>query len=73
VPHVFDRLYKVDSARANVSGGSGLGLSIAKAIVERHNGTITVVSEPGHTVFTIALPQDAATAAQRAQPVSTNL
>src|SRR5262249_6296398 len=57
VPHVFDRFYKADSARANVSGGSGLGLSIAKAIVERHGGTIGVTSRPGQTVFTIAIPQ----------------
>jgi signal transduction histidine kinase len=65
VPHVFDRFYKVDSARANVSGGSGLGLSIAKAIIERHDGSITVMSTPGHTVFTIALPQEGAAAAPR--------
>jgi signal transduction histidine kinase len=58
VPHVFDRFYKADSARANVSGGSGLGLSIAKAIVERHGGTIAVASHPGHTTFTIGIPQD---------------
>jgi signal transduction histidine kinase len=58
LPHVFERFYKADSARANASGGSGLGLSIAKAIVERHNGRIAVASQPGHTTFTIALPQD---------------
>lgn len=58
VPHVFDRFYKADSARANVSGGSGLGLSIARAIVERHGGTIAVASQPGHTTFTISIPQD---------------
>jgi signal transduction histidine kinase len=57
VPHVFNRFYKVDSARANASVGSGLGLSIAKAIVDRHGGTIAVTSRPGQTAFTIALPQ----------------
>ena len=54
---MFDRFYKVDEARSNGSGGSGLGLSIAKAIVERHGGTIGLVSQPGRTVFTITLPQ----------------
>jgi signal transduction histidine kinase len=54
---VFDRFYKVDSARANGSEGSGLGLSISKAIVERHGGTMTVTSKPGRTAFTFTLPQ----------------
>ena len=59
LPHIFERFYKVDSARANGSGGSGLGLSIARAIVERHGGTIAAASEPGRTVFTIRLPRSA--------------
>jgi two-component system, OmpR family, sensor kinase len=57
LPHVFERFYKVDTARAAESTGSGLGLSITKAIVERHGGTIRVTSQPGQTTFTIALPQ----------------
>jgi two-component system, OmpR family, sensor kinase len=57
LPFVFDRFYKVDSARANGSEGSGLGLSISKAIVERHGGTMTVTSKPGRTAFTFTLPQ----------------
>jgi signal transduction histidine kinase len=56
LPHVFDRFYKADAARTTDSAGSGLGLSIAKAIVERHHGSIRVASAPGRTVFTIALP-----------------
>jgi two-component system OmpR family sensor kinase len=57
LPHVFERFYKGDTSRAADSTGSGLGLSITKAIVERHGGTIGVTSEPGRTTFTIRLPQ----------------
>ena len=46
LPLIFDRFYKADSSR-QTSGGSGLGLSIVKAIVERHGGTITVRNEGG--------------------------
>ena len=58
--HVFERFYKVDASRASESTGSGLGLSITKAIVERHGGAIRVTSQPGRTTFTISLPQSAA-------------
>lgn len=57
LPHVFDRFYKVDPGRGANASGSGLGLSIVKAIIERHGGTIAVSSAPGHgTEFTILLP-----------------
>jgi signal transduction histidine kinase len=60
IPHVFDRFYKVDPARAGQARGSGLGLSIVKAIVERHGAVVTVASTPGAgTTFTIAFPQEA--------------
>jgi two-component system OmpR family sensor kinase len=54
---VFDRFYRVDQARTRVKGGSGLGLALAKWIVEAHHGTISVHSrvDTGST-FTVALP-----------------
>ncbi len=57
LPHVFDRFYKADAGRTAGDGRSGLGLSIVKAIVERHGGTISVASENGRTEFVIELPQ----------------
>jgi len=54
LPQIFDRFYKVDVSRKS-SGGSGLGLSIVKAIVERHGGTITARNDKG-AVFEILLP-----------------
>ncbi len=57
--HVFDRFYRVDGSRSGMSGGSGLGLSIVKAIAERHGGRVGARSRPGvETVFEIILPQE---------------
>lgn len=53
---IFDQFYRSDSARKTRNGGAGLGLAIAKEIVELHNGTIHVESEAGETVFTVELP-----------------
>ena len=54
LPLIFDRFYKVDASR-KAAGGSGLGLSIVKAIVEQHGGIITARNEGG-AVFEIRLP-----------------
>ena len=58
LPHIFDRFYRVDTARDRAHGGSGVGLAIAKVITEAHGGTITAHSDgPGRgAVFTVALP-----------------
>ncbi len=56
LPHVFDRFYKADPSRTMT--GSGLGLSIVKAIAERHGGRVSVRSTVGDgTTFEITLPQ----------------
>lgn len=57
LPFIFDRFYKIDASRAGAAGGSGLGLSIVKAIVERHGGRIAASSAPGAgTLMVITLP-----------------
>ena len=57
LPRVFDRFYRADEARARATGGAGLGLAIARAIVESHGGAIAVASRPGEgATFTVSLP-----------------
>lgn len=58
LPHLFERFYRVDKSRNKKTGGMGIGLSITKAIVERHGGKIEVESEIGKgTVFTMRFPR----------------
>lgn len=53
---IFEKFYRLDSARTSRTGGSGLGLAIAKDIVELHNGTIIAESNDEETTFRVTLP-----------------
>ncbi len=58
LPRIFERFYRVDRARSRRSGGTGLGLSLVRHMVERSSGSVEVSSEPGEgSTFTITLPR----------------
>ena len=56
LPRYFDRFYRADSSRARTTGGYGIGLSTAKAIVLRHKGRIDNRYSNGEISFSITLP-----------------
>lgn len=53
---IFEKFYRMDAARSTNAGGAGLGLAIAKQIVELHGGSISAQSDEQATVFTVSLP-----------------
>ncbi len=61
LPHIFERFYRVDKSRSRAGGGSGIGLTISRHLVEAHGGSLTAAS-PGSgrgSTFSIILPTDA--------------
>nr|WP_186430387.1 vancomycin resistance histidine kinase VanS [Clostridium sp. BSD9I1] len=53
---IFEKFYRLDSARSTNTGGAGLGLAIAQEIITAHHGTISVESNSENTTFTVKLP-----------------
>ena len=53
---IFEKFYRLDSARSSQSGGAGLGLAIAKEITEAHGGSIAAQSNGEEIRFTVCLP-----------------
>jgi two-component system OmpR family sensor kinase len=58
LPEVFERFARGDSSRSRAAGSTGLGLAIVAAVVTAHDGTVSVRSRPGNTVFEVRLPAD---------------
>ena len=57
LPYLFERFYRADPSRHRKTGGTGVGLTIAQAIVRAHGGRITVESTPGKgSTFTVTIP-----------------
>jgi two-component system sensor histidine kinase VanS len=55
--HLFEKFYRLDESRSTNTGGAGLGLAIAKEIVELHGGTIEAESDEYYTKFIVTLPR----------------
>lgn len=72
LPHLFDMLYTGDKARTQNKNSAGLGLFIAKNIVEQHNGSITVESNVTQTVFEVRLPKGSQTLRNNGDGINSN-
>ncbi|HEY0602407.1 MAG TPA: HAMP domain-containing sensor histidine kinase [Herpetosiphonaceae bacterium] len=69
LPHVWERLYRVDRSRVRRTGGSGLGLSIVQTLVAAHNGSVDITSEVGKgTTVVVTLPRNRAFVQEAANP-----
>jgi len=69
--HIFDRFWRADRVRSRATGGAGLGLSIARWIVDQHHGAIEVESEPGRgSTFRMSFPRAAGSVGQNADGIS---
>jgi signal transduction histidine kinase len=73
LPHVFDRFYRTDTSRNRDAGGGGIGLTIARALAEAHDGSLTATSRgPGRGAqFTLTLPIYQCRSAKRGYPAPT--
>ena len=59
LPHIFERFYRGEKSRSRETGGAGLGLAIARSIIEAHGGNIRAASEPGNgSQFTFTIPSE---------------
>ena len=56
LPRLFDRFYRADPSRSRETGGYGIGLSTARAIVQRHKGKLTAAMDGDRVTFTARLP-----------------
>jgi two-component system phosphate regulon sensor histidine kinase PhoR len=58
IPRLTERFYRVDRGRSRETGGTGLGLAIVKHVLERHQATLTIESQPGAgSRFTVHFPE----------------